>query len=399
MTEPRPADTAVEPPPRGRLGPRAPWLLLPVVWLVAALVSTAPGGRLIDHGRITVQPWTSLFREQLVAFGWWAVLSPLVILAVRRIERWRAGIVPRLAAHAGAALAFIALYFELRANVELPFSEFRLSPGLPGLRSILPGAVGTYLLIAAGTAAFTAHARALARERRASRLETQLAEARLHVLRAQLQPHFLFNALHAVSALVDWRPKEARRMLTSLSELLRLALELSEAAEIALTQEVDWLERYLDLQQIRYEERLAVDVRIAADAIAAAVPPLLLQPLVENAIKHAIEPRADGGRVEISAERDGARLRLRVRDDGPGPGAAAGTAGAGIGLRNTRDRLRALYGDAQRVELRLAAGGGAEVVVELPYHEAPLRSGRPNGQAPGTEPPAPSVPPTEARAG
>jgi LytS/YehU family sensor histidine kinase len=241
-----------------------------------------------------------------------------------------------------------------------------------------------YVIFLAGTLAVLALSRAAEREReaaalvlRTSRLEKQLVEAQLGVLRAQLHPHFLFNALHAISTLVDWRPREARRMIVRLSELLRLAFTLSEEREVSLSQELDWLEHYLELQQIRFGDRLSVEVRVAPDAIAARVPPLILQPLVENSLKHGIERQSHGGRIGIVAERDGRWLRVRVTDDGPGPIMESSQSGTGVGLRNTRDRLRALYGDDQQLVLRQREPSGAEVLVELPYHEDPVVARRP----------------------
>ncbi len=164
-------------------------------------------------------------------------------------------------------------------------------------------------------------------------------------------------------------------MLARLSELLRSALEASERAEISLARELEWLEGYVELQQIRYDERLRVEMRIAPETLGARVPPLVLQPLVENAAKHAVEPRPEGGCVEVWAERDGEWLRLGVRDDGPGPGAAPAEGTGGIGLRNTRERLRALYGDRQRVLLRAQPQGGAEAVLHIPFRRAEPEAG------------------------
>lgn len=227
---------------------------------------------------------------------------------------------------------------------------------------MLPQALAVYAIIAVVCVAFALHGCA----RDATRLEGQLFAARLEVLRAQLQPHFLFNALHAISALIDVRPHDARRMLTRLAELLRAAVEFSDAREVPLTRELEWIEQYVELQQIRHEEQLNVDVEVAPDAMRAMVPPLVLQPLVENSIKHGVEQRAGGGRIAIAATRDGDTLTLRVRDDGPGPGHSSSN---GVGLRNTRARLETLYGPTASVTLRAAEGGGAEAIVTIPFRE------------------------------
>ena len=202
--------------------------------------------------------------------------------------------------------------------------------------------------------------------RRADRLERQLVAIDLQCRAMRLHPHFIFNTLNAISALIDVRPADARRMLARLSDLLRTAVEFMESSEIPLTREVELIEQYVELHQIRYEERLEIDVELAPEAIRAIVPPLVLQPLVENAIKHGVEKRAGGGRIAIAAEREGDTLRLRVRDDGPGPAAESAD---GFGLGNTRARLATMYGTRASVTLRAADGGGAEAVVEMPFRE------------------------------
>ncbi len=373
MSAPRHPDAAA---PQGAGWRRvAWWLLVPVLWVLVSLLSSVPGGRAImQDGRVETVPVRVIFIENLAAYGWWALLAPFIAIVVRGIAGWRAPTAVRAAAQLAAGAGFILLYFFLRTRLPVPGLRFGLAPGWRGLFSILPNVVGVYVLIAGGTLLLAAHARSLAREReaavlalRASRLEAQLSGARLEVLRAQLHPHFLYNSLHAVAALVDWQPAEARRMLARLGELLRSALEASERAEISLARELEWLEGYVELQQIRYDERLRVEMRIDPEALGARVPPLVLQPLVENAVKHAVEPRPEGGRVEVWAERDGEWLRLAVRDDGPGPDAAPADGAGGIGLRNTRERLRALYGDRQRVQLRAQPQGGAEAVLRIPF--------------------------------
>ncbi|MEO7456540.1 MAG: histidine kinase [Gemmatimonadaceae bacterium] len=359
------------------LGRAAAWMLVPAGWLLAALVSSSQGGMRISEGRAIPMPWLEIFTDALYDYAWWAAFTPVIILAVRRIESPRPT-TRRIAGHVLLGTAVIASHFLLRAWVALPGDTVHLSRSWRGFRSGLPSALGLYLLVAAGAALYVSSRRARERDRdaaalalRTSRLETQLVEAQLGVLRAQLHPHFLFNALHAVSALIDWKPREARRMLTQLSDLLRMALDFSDLREVPLTREVEWLEHYLELQQARFAERLVVHLRIAPSATAALVPPLVLQPLVENAIKHGIETRPEGGRVEIIAERDGRWLRLRVVNDGTG---LDSTASPGVGLRNTRDRLRALYGDDHQVVLRPNEPVGVEAYVELPFRTVTMET-------------------------
>ena len=209
------------------------------------------------------------------------------------------------------------------------------------------------------------HVQLQAERERALRAESLASGARLQALRYQINPHFLFNTLNAVSTLVVERhTAEATRMLARLSDFLRLTLDERTGDEVPLAEELDFAQRYLDIEQVRFGERLRLEISVAPEARDAMVPVLLLQPLVENAVKHGISTREEGGRIALLAECRGATLRITVCDDGPGPASTEG--GRGIGLANTRERLRTLYGDAQRLEMRGSPDGGTQVVVELP---------------------------------
>ncbi len=216
------------------------------------------------------------------------------------------------------------------------------------------------------------------RERRALFLESNLAKARLNTLKAQLHPHFLFNSLNAITALLRRDPRQAETTLVALSELLRLALSQSEKQEVALREELQFVQRYLEIQQTRFGDKLRVEQDIDPQALDCLVPTLVLQPLVENAIRHGIEPSDMAGLVRLSASRKDDQLVLVVEDNGiglagdparsePRPSGSV-MAGTGIGLANLRERLRALYGSAQKLELLRGANGGALVRVEIPWH-------------------------------
>jgi two-component system, LytTR family, sensor kinase len=207
------------------------------------------------------------------------------------------------------------------------------------------------------------------RELEAAELEKRLTEARLHTLQAQINPHFLFNTLNAIASLMHKDVEAADRALVRLSELLRLALESVESQEVTLRSELAFLSRYLEIEQIRFGNRLEVQMEIPPDTLEALVPNLVLQPLVENAVLHGIQPHARPGRIVLQARRDGERLRLRVLDSGNGAGATL-PAREGVGLSNTRARLRLLYGEAQWLRLRPAAGGGMEAEIECPFRTA-----------------------------
>ena len=216
------------------------------------------------------------------------------------------------------------------------------------------------------------------RERRAMLLESSLAKARLHALQAQLHPHFLFNTLNAIATLLRRDPRAAEATLTSLSELLRLALSQSEKQELTLREEVQFLERYLEIQQTRFGDRLRFEQQVEPAALDCLVPTLLLQPLVENAIRHGIEPSGNPGLVRVTARQQDSRLALSVEDDGVGLSQAVPMERKpGIGLSNLRARLQALYGESQKLELVARPQGGVAVRVEIPWRPAPLEgSGR-----------------------
>lgn len=225
-------------------------------------------------------------------------------------------------------------------------------------------------------------------EAHAAELHAQLSDARLESLRRQLDPHFLFNTLHSVSALVERDPRGVRRMIGQLSELLRHSMDDASAPEIPLAQELALLERYVDIMRVRFGDELEVEMRVNPDALHALVPNMILQPLVENAIKHGVEQRAQGGRVEVEATLDGRSLVLHVRDNGEGvpprhwsmpgidtPVDVVSGARVGVGLRNTSSRLAQLYGSEYRLTLSPGATGGATVEVRLPYRESNSKGG------------------------
>jgi LytS/YehU family sensor histidine kinase len=194
-------------------------------------------------------------------------------------------------------------------------------------------------------------------------------QARLDVLSGQLQPHFLFNTLHTISAFVLEDPKQANRMITRLSELLRHSFSREHGPLVTLEEELELLDHYVAIQEARFGDRLKVTFRVEAGTGAAKVPTFLLQPLVENAIRHGAALQGGVAEVEIAAVRAGDRLRLEVRDNGPGIPVVAGRngGGGGVGIANTCARLAQLYGTGHRFELGNAPAGGAVATVEIPY--------------------------------
>lgn len=236
--------------------------------------------------------------------------------------------------------------------------------------------VALYWLVVFGHLGFHYYNRYREREVETAQLQRELVEARLEALRMQLNPHFLFNTLHAISALIHDSPEAADRVVARLSELLRLSLDQTKPQEVPLAEEMAFLDRYLDIEQTRFAERLKIEKKISQDVQSALVPYLILQPIVENAIRHGIEPREDLGLLQISAERKDGRLHLRVRDNGDGPSAkSSGASTEGIGLSNTRSRLRHLYGENFSFELVAANGGGLEARMEIPFRTTSMQAG------------------------
>lgn len=230
--------------------------------------------------------------------------------------------------------------------------------------------VGTYLPIVLIAHAVTFYRSFRDRQLRASHLETQLTKAHLQALKSQLQPHFLFNTLHSISALMLTDVRAADCMMTRLSDLLRMSLENTGVQMTTLGQELEFVTAYLEIERIRFEDRLKVTFDIAPETVNAQIPHLLLQPLAENAVRHGISRLSAGGEVRISSAHEGA-LVLRVKDNGPGPASCqSALSNPGIGLKATRERLQTLYGDTHQIDIRYCPNEGTEVCVRIPFRRA-----------------------------
>jgi LytS/YehU family sensor histidine kinase len=213
--------------------------------------------------------------------------------------------------------------------------------------------------------AFAYYVEARDREAQAARLHGQLSEARLNALRMQLQPHFLFNSLNAILVLVrDQESTRAARMLELLSDMLRQVLRSDQSHETTLEEELSLIAQYLAIEQVRFSDRLQIRFEVPAELRLAIVPRFILQPLVENALRHGVAERSDSALIEIGAHQVGEELELWVRDDGPGPADPRGT---GVGLENTRARLVTLYGERAALELSAAPEGGTIARIRIPY--------------------------------
>jgi LytS/YehU family sensor histidine kinase len=231
-----------------------------------------------------------------------------------------------------------------------------------------------YLVTMSACVAFAHSRKSRERERRAIELEAHLARAKLQALRMQINPHFLFNTLNAISTLVHTSPHTADEMITDLSELFRASLESSDDQEISLSRELELLQRYLAIEQLRFGQRLQVEQNIDPEILDAFVPTLILQPIVENAIRHGIESQADVGRIAVNARRDCNQIKLSVSDNGKKPFDAAIMANKrpGIGLANTQARLQQLYGEEQSFSVGDGELGGWTVEIKIPFRSAPV---------------------------
>lgn len=323
--------------------------------------------------------WVEIVCFELIYWLIWGLFTPAIFSFVRRYRI----LPPRRTENALKALGFGLMVAPLQVTLEAvvnnliawralhhPTEEvLRRLASMPRIILIesFTGFV-TYAVIVGCFYAFDYYQKFRERELKAAQLEGRLAQAELQNLKTQLQPHFLFNTLHAISVLMQENVPAANRMLVRLSELLRTTLESAGAQEVTLKQEMEFAQRYLEIEQTRFQDRLSVKIEVDPAALDALAPSLLLQPLVENALRHGIARHAGAGLLEIRARREGDKLRLQVRDNGPGLQTDAnGEMVKGVGLSNTRARLDQLYGSAHSFEIGNAEEGGALVTVTIPF--------------------------------
>jgi two-component system LytT family sensor kinase len=306
------------------------------------------------------------------ALGDWYVFALLSVPVIRLAQRFRFEVGtwgPSLFVHALGSVLFSLAYMVIRAWVGQWQSQAAFKDVFkPLMVKTWHFNLLIYWVIVAVSNAFDYYRKYRERELHASELEKGLAQAKLQALQMQLNPHFLFNTLHSISSLMHKDVEAADRMITRLSDLLRAALEGAGTQEVSLRQELKMLELYLAIEQIRFGSRLSVKMDIAPETLDAQVPSLILQPLVENAIRHGIEPRARPGCIELQAHRQDGTLALVVSDDGAGL-AEPEQIKEGVGLSNTRARLRELYGPAHQFELIRGAKGGVRVELSIPFRQ------------------------------
>ena len=325
--------------------------------------------------------WRNPLLSSLAEWWSWGLLTPLIVFADQRLPFTSRQMMRRVVAHLFLSVIFTALYVYLYAAVLAlmhfaPWSRLlSVQLFLNAIHSMFLWSVLVYCLIVGVWQAYLYHQRYLSGELRMERLERSFSEARLNALRMQLDPHFLFNALNTISSQVEREPKLARQMIEHLGDLLRLSLENKDRQEVPLIEEMNFLEHYLAIQRIRFGDRLRFETEIAAEVKYALVPCLVVQPLVENAIRHGISSRATGGTVRVVAQRAEEKLEILVTDDGVGlPVGWTLENSAGLGLSVTKERIRGLHpenghpGSAGRFTVRrLRQGTEAAILVPLRY--------------------------------
>lgn len=351
------------------------WCLIFGCWSLLALIF-ATQSYLYLSARGEPVTWKSVLAWAFSEWYTWAALSPFILWLARRfrIERqsWQQGVL----IHIGAGLFFSLFQPLLQATVKYSGlgGDLRPRPFSVILFQLLLTKYHINLLIYGvmiGISQAVEYYRIYRdRERKVAQLEALLAQAELSALKMQLHPHFLFNALNSLSDLIDRDGQAANKMVARLGDFLRLTLQSSASQEISLAQEVEFLQNYLEIESIRFEDRLRVRVEIAPETLSAQVPTLILQPIVENAIRHGISQRETDGYVEILARRNHQTLTLQVRDNGPGlsvHNSSENPAKNGLGIMNTQARLQNLYGELHRFEMVNAPEGGLIVTLEIPF--------------------------------
>lgn len=346
------------------------WALVSAAWFGPAILAAFEAyvqGRLGNR-----EPATP--RSLVWAGGDWlicALLTPAVFWMARRYPLTRGTVARHLPIHIVAAILLCVAW--AGAGILLSLAMFGSTPygggAVSWLFTTLPFGVAVYFAVLG-----VAHAAAFFFE--AQERNAQLAEARLGALRMQLQPHFLFNSLNAIAVTVrDRDTATATRLIEQLGDVLRRVMRADRPPEVALAEELEFVRQYLAIEEVRFSDRLRPQFDIDTGLMRAAVPEFVLQPLVENALRHGLARRVTATLLRIEAQREGDDLVLHVTDDGPGPGGTPEEATTGVGLSNLRERLMSLYGARARLELVATRGGGAVATVRLPYRELKSASG------------------------
>jgi two-component system LytT family sensor kinase len=364
---------------------RRQWILLTGLVILVAFLSASLLFVSYKHYKEESKKFSDLLGWQLTWWSPWILLIPLIVRAAQKFPVDKQKWFRSLSIHSGLCLAFSLIHLTMYVSAArilggamwLKVTEKPGEAFIPALLHlyISPSQVNfrLRLLIYAITVLVSLtleyYDRTRKRELELSRLEKQLADAQLQALKMQLHPHFLFNTLNSVSALMYKDTNAAEEMIQKLTNFLHMTLESSGSQEVTLQKELDFLNYYLQIEQIRFQDRLAVNMKIDPGTLDARVPNLIMQPIVENAIRHGVATRAAQGRIEIHAKRSNGLIVLQVKDNGPGLEKGNNEIREGVGLSNTRLRLQQIYGDTYRFDLTNAPEGGVIATVELPYQK------------------------------
>jgi sensor histidine kinase YesM len=362
---------------RAFVGARPRWSLIVIAWLIVALVATlqSTASYLLRGTLGNEWPWALM---QIPRWLTWALVTPIVFAAAERFPFRRDRLARSIWTHlliaftiaAVIELAWLQISFAIQRVLE-PEALARMQQNRAEVYSVavLSRLLGDAFIYAATLGIATTlgyHRRFQEREVRAAQLEAQLALAQVQALKMQVHPHFLFNTLHAITVLIREDPTAATRVVTRLGDLLRLTLSRATTAEVSFRRELEILTLYLEIERTRFQDRLEIAYDVQPATLGALVPDLILQPLVENAIRHGVSPNAGTGRIEVRSRRDGDWLDLEIRDNGAG--LAAGVAVRdGIGLTTTKARLERLYGDRQALVLENLPEGGCVARIRIPF--------------------------------
>ena len=352
--------------------PSTRWFWIAGIWFAGALFDACQAVLILHaEGKHEHEARSPLFWTELVSWLPWALATPLISRFALRFPLSRVPTLRNVAVHLATFLTVSALAESWSAILQVTFNPWHNNPppafvntwSVSLLYQILTFVIAYTLIVTVTSFVDT-------RDKMARQNE-ELSKAQLAALRRQMEPHFMYNTLNSIAGLVRDRSNEAAvNMIVGLSEFMRRASEESHRSQVTLAEEVEYLQRYLAIQKMRFGERLQASVEIPADLLDAQVPDLLLQPLVENAIKHGIDKRIAGGAVRVSAASDGGKLSLRVYNDGPGHPVDTQATRTGVGIGNLRTRLDILYGGESGLELMQTDAGGVEVVVTLPLRMA-----------------------------
>ena len=328
--------------------------------------------------RISSSDWSRQLLWSLTFWWAWGLVTPLVLWIDARLPLKQKQLGLRILAHLPLSIFLTLLYsYLLNAMGTIVGLTGWSSLGAKGFlagvsREVILGRWLVYCVIFGAQQTFRYYKHSLDSELRLQQMERSFSEARLNALRMQLDPHFLFNALNTVSSQVERDPRLARTMIEHLGDLLRLSLEARDRQEIPLSEELAFLDHYLAIQKTRFAETLGIDIQVAPEVRDALVPSLILQPLVENAIRHGVSRRASGGTVTVFAEHDADQVHIRITDDGVGlPSGWTLESSSGMGLAVTHERIVGLHPDGNsRFSVRPRTGGGTEVDISLPLRFA-----------------------------